>query len=83
MWHGRKIAGAAQRRTRRGLLIQGSVQPPPIGLNRDNWETAMRETAQTGFSVEWEEMAINSRLRNLVNELRAEKYGQPSYTQKR
>ncbi len=28
-WQGRKIAGAAQRRTRAGLLIQGSVQPPP------------------------------------------------------
>ena len=27
--HGKKIAGAAQRRTRIGLLIQGSVQPPP------------------------------------------------------
>jgi lipoyl(octanoyl) transferase len=29
LWHGRKIAGAAQRRNRSGLLIQGSIQPPP------------------------------------------------------
>jgi lipoate-protein ligase A len=29
LWRGQKIAGAAQRRTRDGLLIQGSVQPPP------------------------------------------------------
>jgi len=28
LWEKRKIAGAAQRRTRQGLLIQGSVQPP-------------------------------------------------------
>ena len=41
LWHGRKIAGAAQRRTRNGLLIQGSVQPPPIQLLRKRWETAM------------------------------------------
>ena len=27
LWNGKKIAGAAQRRNRRGLLIQGSVQP--------------------------------------------------------
>jgi lipoate-protein ligase A len=31
LWRGKKIAGAAQRRTRTGLLIQGSVQPPPLG----------------------------------------------------
>ena len=41
LWHGRKIAGAAQRRSRNGLLIQGSVQPPPVTLSRANWETAM------------------------------------------
>src|ERR1019366_1216223 len=29
LWHGKKIAGAAQRRNKLGLLIQGSVQPPP------------------------------------------------------
>ena len=27
LWHGKKIAGAAQRRNKLGLLIQGSVQP--------------------------------------------------------
>src|SRR5207245_480278 len=31
LWQGRKIAGAAQRRRSDGLLIQGSVQPPPLG----------------------------------------------------
>ena len=40
LWHGRKIAGAAQRRTRTGLLIQGSIQPPPIPLVRENWQSA-------------------------------------------
>jgi len=34
LWHGRKIAGAAQRRNQLGLLIQGSVQPVMAGTSR-------------------------------------------------
>jgi lipoyl(octanoyl) transferase len=83
LWHGRKIAGAAQRRTRGGLLIQGSVQPPPIGLERDQWETAMRGVAETSFSVEWQPMPANNNLEDLTNELRITKYGQASYNRKR
>jgi lipoate-protein ligase A len=83
LWHGRKIAGAAQRRTRHGLLIQGSVQPPPLGLARDHWETAMCETARTTFSVEWQTMPANGELDQLAHELRLTKYGQPSHNQKR
>jgi lipoate-protein ligase A len=83
LWHGRKIAGAAQRRTRSGLLIQGSVQPPPIGLEREQWEKTMCEIALTNFSVEWHTMPANSRIEELTNELRFRKYGQPSYNQKR
>jgi lipoate-protein ligase A len=83
LWHGRKIAGAAQRRTRSGLLIQGSVQPPPIGLERDKWEAAMCNTAQTSFSVEWQIMPTKGEIEELTNELRLRKYSQPSYNQKR
>jgi len=36
-----KIAGAAQRRTRSGLLIQGSVQPPALSLDRHQWQEGM------------------------------------------
>jgi lipoate-protein ligase A len=46
LWRGKKIAGAAQRRTKTGLLIQGSVQPPPLGLAREAFETAF--AAATG-----------------------------------
>jgi lipoate-protein ligase A len=83
LWHGRKIAGAAQRRTRNGLLIQGSVQPPPIGLERETWESAMCEVARTGFSVGWQDMPANSQIEKLAYQLRLVKYGQPSYNQKR
>jgi lipoyl(octanoyl) transferase len=83
LWHGRKIAGAAQRRTRHGLLIQGSVQPPPIGLEREQWETAMCDVAQTSFSVEWQTMPANEEIEQLTQELRLSKYGHPTYNQKR
>jgi lipoate-protein ligase A len=83
LWHGRKIAGAAQRRTRNGLLIQGSVQPPPIGLERAKWETAMCDIARKHFSVEWHTMPANSELEQLANDLRLRKYGQTAYNQKR
>ncbi len=83
LWHGRKIAGAAQRRTRAGLLIQGSIQPPPIALARDKWETAMCEIAQTSFLVEWQTMPLNAKIEQLTNDLQLNKYGKPSHNQKR
>jgi lipoate-protein ligase A len=83
LWHGRKIAGAAQRRTRTGLLIQGSVQPPPMGLKREDWERAMREVARKGFSVEWQDMPVHSEIEQLTSDLRLRKYSQAAYNQKR
>src|SRR5437763_8894182 len=53
LWQGRKIAGAAQRRRRDGLLVQGSVQPPPLSSLRLNWEQAMGETARSDYGVRW------------------------------
>ena len=43
LFRGRKIAGAAQRRNREGLLIQGSIQAKDTGIKRSNWESAMLE----------------------------------------
>jgi lipoate-protein ligase A len=51
LWHDRKIGGAAQRRNRSGLLIQGSIQPPPKA-GRATWIQAMRDAASdAGFSA--------------------------------
>jgi lipoate-protein ligase A len=83
LWHGRKIAGAAQRRTRSGLLIQGSVQPPPLGLSREAWEAAMCQTAQSHFSVHWQTLTVNADLEALIERLRLGKFGQAAYNQKR
>jgi len=81
LWHGKKIAGAAQRRNKLGLLIQGSVQPPPVGLSREPWETAMREAAlgNTG----WSKLIISGELLALTQRLVTEKYSLPAYNQKR
>src|ERR1700679_3644266 len=83
LWHGRKIAGAAQRRSRTGLLIQGSVQPPPISLSRERWENAMTEVARERQGIEWKALEPELKLRNLVENLRATKYGRQDFNQKR
>jgi lipoyl(octanoyl) transferase len=82
LWHGRKIAGAAQRRTRNGLLIQGSVQPPPLGLPRADWERAMI-AAGSENKIEWTEFHPDAALREAVAHSVAEKFGQDSYNRKR
>lgn len=83
LWHGRKIAGAAQRRTKMGLLIQGSIQPPPIPLQRPDWENAMRAVAAEQFGVCWNEFLPSADLQKYTSTLGQEKYSQSSYNQKR
>lgn len=82
LWHGRKIAGAAQRRNKLGLLIQGSVQPPPVKLSRGDWEHAMRAAASELFSIAWREFMADEPLLARAAELVHEKYSQKSYNQK-
>jgi len=79
---GRKIAGAAQRRNRQGLLIQGSVQPPP-GPNRDAWEEAMRAVATEQWKAAWAELNLDPELTAEAARLTAEKYALPSYNEKK
>jgi lipoate-protein ligase A len=83
LWGGRKIAGAAQRRTRSGLLIQGSVQPPPISLARATWESEMCDVASAQLGVEWIDLRVAGGLEAIVERLRIEKYSQDSFTHRR
>ena len=83
LWQGRKIAGAAQRRTRSGLLIQGSVQPPPLGLAKIDWQQAMCDAADAAFGVRWTEFELGGELRERAEALAAEKYSQPAFNRKR
>lgn len=83
LWQGRKIAGAAQRRTRNGLLIQGSVQPPPIKIARADWESAMCETARLQSGVNWLDFEPNAPVAGRIEDLAAKIYSQPEYNQRR
>ncbi len=83
LWQGRKIAGAAQRRTRTGLLIQGSVQPPPLSLAKIDWQQALCDTAHARFGARWAELELDTELRERAEALATEKYAAPTYTQRR
>ena len=83
LWEGRKIAGAAQRRNRDGLLIQGSVQPPSVLKERSDWEEAMRAGFPDLGSVRWIDLELDEKLSRRVGELARDKYSQIAYNQRR
>jgi lipoate-protein ligase A len=82
LWRGKKIAGAAQRRNKLGLLIQGSIQPP-LALRREDFEAAMRMVAEKGFGVGWMAGAPDAQLHQHAVKLSSEKFSQVCYNQKR
>jgi lipoate-protein ligase A len=82
LWEGRKIAGAAQRRTRDGLLIQGSIQPPP-GLNRSGFERAFLDAAAAQWGIRWEWLAVPAGLADRVSQLADTKYSRKEYNERR
>jgi lipoate-protein ligase A len=82
LWHGKKIAGAAQRRNQLGLLIQGSVQPP-VSIPRADWERAMAAVAAEAFRVRWQTGPADAELLAAARELAAGKFSQSAYNQKR
>ena len=83
LWQGKKIAGAAQRRSKQGLLIQGSVQPPPLNLRREDWQTAMQRAAEKMFGANWFAWTPDAELSAHAAELVRQKYSQGSYNEKR
>lgn len=77
-----KLAGAAQRRTRAGLLIQGSVRPP-VGLQRETWEDAFRCGLGMRFRNLPEAAPELAPLRKLADQLVREKYSRRSFLERR
>jgi lipoate-protein ligase A len=72
----RKIAGAAQRRTRRGLLQQGSIQ----GITTN---TNLAEKFAQALSTDCSEFEINEEVLQRARELAQQKYGTESWLRKR
>ena len=77
LYCGNKIAGAAQRRNRSGLLIQGSVQAKATGVERQSWETAMLAEIQCS---EWQPPESFT---DETKRLAKRKYESDSHNQKR
>ena len=76
MIDGRKIAGAAQRRTRRGLLQQGSIQ----GITM---KTDLAEKFAQALSANCSEFEINEEVFQRARELAQQKYGTDSWLRRR
>ncbi|MFM1769329.1 MAG: hypothetical protein RJA22_1858 [Verrucomicrobiota bacterium] len=74
----RKVAGAAQRRNRDGLLIQGSIQPP-AGADRPGFVRALARVGERVLGGRAEALAPSGGLAARVGELVAAKYGQAAF----
>jgi lipoate-protein ligase A len=73
---GRKIAGAAQRRTRRGLLQQGSIQ----GIDLDN---GLSERFAVELSNNCQPRSLPKAVLCRAREIAAQKYGAEAWLRKR
>jgi lipoate-protein ligase A len=76
MIDGRKVAGAAQRRTRSGLLQQGSIQGVDLG-------NGLADRFAQALSANCSERKINEKILNRGRELAQRKYGADSWLRKR
>jgi lipoate-protein ligase A len=76
MMDGRKIAGAAQRRTRRGLLQQGSIQGFVM-------KTGLAQKFAQALSANCNEFEANEEIFRRARELAEQKYGTESWQRKR
>jgi lipoate-protein ligase A len=76
MIDGRKVAGAAQRRTRSGLLQQGSIQGVDLG-------NSFAQRFAEALSANCRERKMNKEILNRARELAQRKYGTDSWLRKR
>jgi lipoate-protein ligase A len=76
MMNGRKVAGAAHRRTRAGLLHQGSIQR--VDLGNDLAERFAGELAEV-----CDERSLTTRIVERASEIAQQKYGTQNWLQRR
>jgi hypothetical protein len=80
---GTKIAGAAQRRTKTGLLIQGSIQPVPQSLTRAQWQSAMTTCAASMFGAQFESFKMPPTLNQLAEQRTTDKFSRDEHNRRR
>ncbi len=81
---GRKAAGAAQRRTANGLLIQGSIQADGMTATRSEWKSAMQMAALRQFGVlNWADLREQGMVEARARELEETKYIHDEYNRRR
>ena len=76
LWSGKKIAGAAQRRTRRGLLQQGSIQNVELAADFENEFSAQ-------LSPNCCETKIDARLLQRGQQIAQDKYATTAWLRRR
>ena len=76
LWNGQKIAGAAQRRTRRGLLQQGSIQNVDLGPDFEKHFAAQ-------LSLNWSERIIAEQIIHRAQQIADEKYAVAAWLRRR
>lgn len=83
LWEGHKVAGAAQRRSRQALLIQGSIQQQPPQVKRAEWQLSFLKAGEDLFGSPASPYALTSPVQATARRLVESKYSQRSYLEKR
>jgi len=81
--NGQKVAGAAQRRRKDGLLIQGSIQASTLGIARRDFEGALCDVARENWGIGWVEFPETEPFRTRCRDLRDAKYARDEYNRAR
>ena len=80
---GAKIAGAAQRRRKDGLLIQGSIQAGKTGVQRPAFEHAFCEAGARQWKIRWQDFRPAPEFSQHVRQLASGKYSRGDYNERR
>jgi hypothetical protein len=64
-------------------LIQGSIQPPAIGLPKADWQKAMCDVAHEQFAVDWRNFEPDREMADRMSRLADQKYSQRAFNEKR
>ena len=83
VWNSHKVAGAAQRRTREALLIQGSIQGLPSHIARSDWERSFLNAATRAWGVTWTGFQPGGTWEASVEKSHRDRYGLASFHEHR